>query len=226
MSTHVCGCDPEHPWQCANFPNCAFGRVIAEPAMQERTQSMVRQMLEALIAAHGEEVVATGLGRVRDFLVDKKELKHPDVIAQDAVQDFITRHPLGSSRGPAHDSLTTAWKLTHGDRKSSYGDVRVAFARYAKVWSGLLGDKLTSDLTASDVALLMSSLKLAREFNKQQSDNVVDAHGYLVLHDEIKEAEADEQYRKVMGIEAGCANCGHVDSDLHTDADVVREGSD
>lgn len=91
---------------------------------------------------------------------------------------------------PARASLEEAWRLTHGDRKSSYGAVQVSFARYAKVWSGLLGAKLKEDLTASDVALLMAALKLVRESNKQQSDNVVDAHGYLILHDEIKQAEA------------------------------------
>ena len=83
-------------------------------------------------------------------------------------------------------NIETAWNLTHGDRQTSYGDVRVAFARYAKIWSGLLGAKLTEDLTASDVALLMAGLKLAREMNKPQADNVIDAHGYLILHDEIK----------------------------------------
>lgn len=87
---------------------------------------------------------------------------------------------------PARANLEAAWLLTHGDRKSAYGDVRDSFARYAKVWSGLLGAKLREDLTASDVALLMTALKIAREMNRQQSDNVTDAHGYLILHDEIK----------------------------------------
>lgn len=93
---------------------------------------------------------------------------------------------------PARKNLDEAWRLTHGTRKSSYGDVRTSFARYAKIWTGLLGAKLNTDLTASDVALLMTGLKLARECNKQQSDNVIDAHGYLILHDEIKQADADE----------------------------------
>jgi hypothetical protein len=89
---------------------------------------------------------------------------------------------------PARANMEEAWRLTHGDRKTSYGDVKIAFARYAKIWSGLLGAKLRENLTASDVALLMAALKLAREMNKQQSDNVTDAHGYLILHDEIKAA--------------------------------------
>lgn len=91
---------------------------------------------------------------------------------------------------PARANLEEAWKLTHGNRKAAYGDVKKSFARYAKIWSGILGDKLREDLTATDVCLLMTALKLAREANRQQSDNVVDAHGYLILHDEIKEHDA------------------------------------
>lgn len=136
---------------------------------------MVKEMLEALVAAHGEEAVGTALHVVKDHLVT----------GGDALLKFIEG---GDASNPAHASLVEAWNLTHGNRKSSYGDVVVAFARYAKIWSGLLGSKLTADLTASDVALLMTALKLAREMNKQQSDNVTDAHGYLILHDEIKAA--------------------------------------
>lgn len=82
--------------------------------------------------------------------------------------------------------MREAWRLTHSDRRSSYGTPAVVFAGYAKMWSGLLAGKLTADLTASDVALMMTALKLAREANHQSADNVVDAHGYLILHDEIK----------------------------------------
>ena len=38
----------------------------------------------------------------------------------------------------------------------------------------------------------MTGLKLAREMNTQQSDNVTDAHCYLILHDEIKAFEAEQ----------------------------------
>jgi hypothetical protein len=137
---------------------------------------MVAQLLEALVTAHGEEAVVKALHVVKEHLVTGGE----------SLLNFIGD---GHEDNPAHASLLEAWNLTHGNRKSSYGDVRVAFARYAKIWSGLLGAKLTSDLTASDVALLMTALKLAREMNKQQSDNVTDAHGYLILHDEIKAAQ-------------------------------------
>lgn len=86
---------------------------------------------------------------------------------------------------PAALALLEAWKLTHGDRKASYGQVELSFARYAKIFSGLLGKKLNTDLTAADVALLMIALKLGRQANKQSSDNVVDAFGYTILLAEI-----------------------------------------
>jgi hypothetical protein len=133
---------------------------------------MLQAMLEALITKHGEEAVSKALHVVKESLVT----------GADALG-------LIGDNGPAHANLVEAWRLTHGNRKSSYGAVTVSFARYAKIWSGLLGTKLNEDLTASDVALLMTALKLAREFNKQQSDNVTDAHGYLILHDEIKAAQ-------------------------------------
>jgi hypothetical protein len=83
-------------------------------------------------------------------------------------------------------SMHEAWRLTHSDRRNAYGTPAVVFAGYAKMWSGLLAKKLTSDLTASDVALMMTALKLAREANHPGQDNVVDAHGYLILLEEIK----------------------------------------
>jgi hypothetical protein len=146
---------------------------------------MVRQMLESLIVAHGEEAVTVALSRVRDHLVDKGELKHPDVIAQDAVQEHVSKFPLMSP------VIRTAWNLTHGDRRKAYGTPAVVFAGYAKIWSGLLAKKLREDLTAGDVALMMTGLKLAREANSPGTDNVVDAHGYLIMHDEIKEETSD-----------------------------------
>lgn len=89
---------------------------------------------------------------------------------------------------PAALALIEAWKLTHGDRKESYGRVQASFAHYAKIMSGLLGHKLHEDLTASDVALIMIALKLAREAFAQKSDNVIDTFGYTILLAEIKGA--------------------------------------
>jgi len=83
--------------------------------------------------------------------------------------------------------MKEAWALTHGDRREAYGDARQTFSAYAMVWSGLLRQKLKPGVTisAEDVTLMMAALKLCRESNAPRRDNVVDAHGYLVLHAEI-----------------------------------------
>lgn len=118
---------------------------------------------------------------------------------------------------PARANLEEAWRLTHGDRKAAYGDVSVTFARYAKVWSGILGAKLKEDLTANDVTLCMTALKLAREANRQQSDNVTDAHGYLILHDEIKSSPSPDFPRP----ERACT-CGGYEDSLHSKSCAKR----
>lgn len=82
-------------------------------------------------------------------------------------------------------TIDEAWALTHGDRREAYGTPAEVFAGYAKMWSGLLAGKLKTDLTAEDVALCMTALKLARQANAAKRDNIVDAHGYLILLEEV-----------------------------------------
>lgn len=88
------------------------------------------------------------------------------------------------------DLMKEAWDLTHGDRRAAYGSPADVFEGYALMWTGLLQSKLKSgaSLSALDVTLMMTALKLARESNAPKRDNIVDAHGYLALHTEIKEA--------------------------------------
>lgn len=84
-------------------------------------------------------------------------------------------------------SMDEAWRLTHSDRRAAYGSPEEVFRGYALMWTGLLANKLQPGvyLEAVDVTLMMTALKLAREANSRKGDNVVDAHGYLILHDEI-----------------------------------------
>lgn len=83
-------------------------------------------------------------------------------------------------------SIDRAWALTHGDRREAYGEPHKVFTAYAKLWSGLLSSKLRTDITPNDVALMMVALKLTREAHSPADDNVVDAHGYLIMLDEVK----------------------------------------
>lgn len=64
-------------------------------------------------------------------------------------------------------------------RMAAYGDPKVSFGRTAEVWTALLNDKLDDDLTASDVCLLLSALKLVRlSFCPLHKDSYVDLAGY------------------------------------------------
>jgi hypothetical protein len=74
----------------------------------------------------------------------------------------------------------TASKLVLGDRNRAYGNPKPDFERIARVWSGIIGEKLKRDITAADVPLMMVGLKLCRETFKPKPDNLIDAHGYLI----------------------------------------------
>lgn len=75
-------------------------------------------------------------------------------------------------------------QLVNGDRHAAYGNPADNLARIAATWTALLGPRLTTALTAPDIALLMAALKLARQAGHHRVDNLTDAHGYLILlHD-------------------------------------------
>lgn len=73
--------------------------------------------------------------------------------------------------------LAEADRIIHGDRRTSYGGPKESFTRIALVWGSILGHPVT----ATQVALCMAGLKLIREANKTQRDNLVDIAGYAGL---------------------------------------------
>lgn len=86
------------------------------------------------------------------------------------------------------DLMAEAWDLTTRDRHNQYGSAEDAFRAYGHIWTGLLAHKLQPDavIDASDVCLMMTGLKIAREVRNSKRDNVVDAHGYLSLLSRIR----------------------------------------
>ena len=76
-----------------------------------------------------------------------------------------------------------AEKLVVGDRNASYGNPREDYERVAKVWSGLLKDKLTADITPEEAIMCMIGLKLCREIHKPKEDTSVDIVGYTLCLD-------------------------------------------
>ena len=88
---------------------------------------------------------------------------------------------------PGEAEMDEALSLVYGDRQGDYGTPRENFAGVAKVFSGLLSPILKRDIMPEEAALLMVGLKLQRQAMKHKRDNLVDAHGYLVVYARIAE---------------------------------------
>ena len=83
------------------------------------------------------------------------------------------------SRG---DLLEEARNLIYGDRAETHGDAKDNFGNIAGLWSVYLGHTVT----AEDVALMMTLMKIARtKSGDVNMDDIVDAIGYLALGGEI-----------------------------------------
>lgn len=102
---------------------------------------------------------------------------------------------LGTSLGQVPDQpakftretvLTTAEQLINGDRAKDYGDASENFQRIANLWAPILG----VEVTATDVALCLTQLKVARLITSPaHKDSWVDAAGYIALGGEIANKE-------------------------------------
>lgn len=69
--------------------------------------------------------------------------------------------------------------LVSEDRQKTYGHPSKNFAETARLWSVVLG----IEVTATQVALCMVQVKIAREIFSPKRDNLVDAIGYLLAYD-------------------------------------------
>jgi len=78
----------------------------------------------------------------------------------------------------AESILDEAKRLTSGDRQNDYDHPAKNFARVAKMWNGVLADKLNAKIEPRDIPLCMICIKLARQARKHKRDNLVDIAGY------------------------------------------------
>jgi hypothetical protein len=78
-----------------------------------------------------------------------------------------------------------AQSIVDGKRQDDYGVPERNFDGISKAWSGILVEKLKSDITPQEVSMMMVALKLVREANRHKDDNIVDAAGYLILTDRL-----------------------------------------
>lgn len=80
------------------------------------------------------------------------------------------------------DILSTAAEYVTKDRAATHGDAERNFETIAAYWSTHLG----TAVSATDVAVMMALLKLARiKSNPAHMDNFVDGCGYLACGGEI-----------------------------------------
>lgn len=86
------------------------------------------------------------------------------------------------------DLMIEAWGLTTGDRSAAYGRAEEVFEEYAMAWTAVLRAKLRPGcyVSAADVAIMMTMLKLLRETRVPKRDNVVDGHGYMSILSRIR----------------------------------------
>lgn len=86
--------------------------------------------------------------------------------------------------------LKKANECVMGDREQDYGSPEDNFDIIAKLWSTYLD----FDITAVDVAMMMSLLKVARvKSGRTHEDNFIDLAGYAACAGEIASNGADEK---------------------------------
>lgn len=83
----------------------------------------------------------------------------------------------------------TAIKLVYGDRNRDYGHPYDDYSRTAAMWSAFLDH----EITPYQAALMMVMVKLSREANRHKDDNIIDAHGYLLVAGRILERIAGNE---------------------------------
>jgi Domain of unknown function (DUF6378) len=80
-------------------------------------------------------------------------------------------------------TLSEAIRLTMNDRNESYDDPLRNHTRIAKIWSVILG----VELDATQVALCMAGLKLARLAYKYDDDSFIDLCAYAAIANEVRQ---------------------------------------
>lgn len=85
--------------------------------------------------------------------------------------------------------LEEATEIINGGRQDVYGCPEISFSLIAKYWRTYLQHKKNLEITPSDVAMMMTLFKIAREANQHKRDNIVDAAGYLGIYADMQGEE-------------------------------------
>lgn len=86
--------------------------------------------------------------------------------------------------------LQQAHELINGQRRQDYGPAHENFTQIAVLWSGLFAKKLNQPITATEVAMAMQLLKMARLLNQPTHfDSQLDNASYAALIPVIQAAQ-------------------------------------
>jgi hypothetical protein len=92
----------------------------------------------------------------------------------------------------ALDVLERAISLIHGQRAKDYGDAKASFQRMADLVNPII-KKSDGKLTASDMALVMIQVKIARlQESPNHADSWIDIAGYAALGAQLAVTEPDK----------------------------------
>jgi len=84
--------------------------------------------------------------------------------------------------------LDEAKEIIYGDREKTYGHPSKNLEVIAVMWTAYIQSRNVATLTAQDVALMMTLLKVARLANSpDHHDSLVDSVGYLALVERCNE---------------------------------------
>lgn len=84
--------------------------------------------------------------------------------------------------------LQEVQELVYGDRQAQYDHPAKDYARTAKIWSGILIEKLLPgvEITPKEAVLMMAGVKISREVHKHHRDNNRDGAGYFECAERIE----------------------------------------
>lgn len=86
--------------------------------------------------------------------------------------------------------LQAAEKIINGDRAKAYGSPLVSCTKIATLW----GVVLNCEITPEQVAMCMIQLKIVREMNRHQKDNIIDIAGYAGIMEKIIKEKSDQEW--------------------------------
>ena len=91
----------------------------------------------------------------------------------------------GLAKSETESILSEAERIVNGDRQADYSDPVENFKHIAEIASSISKE----NLSPTTCAIVMISVKLARENYKHKRDNLVDLAGYVEILHRIKESE-------------------------------------